>query len=95
METYVTPKGITQQMQDTIVNYLQHDTSNTQFVLPILQLLNRSRGFTILLSLSLSLSLFSALHCFLIHLSTEFQFGIGNFWIQMLYLTCQVHLPLP
>jgi hypothetical protein len=28
-------------------------------------------------------------------LITDFQFGIGNFWIQMLYLTCQVHLWLP
>jgi len=79
METYLIPKGIMQQMQDTIDNYLQHVTSNTQIVLPISQLLNRSMPFTILLSLSLSLSLFSALHCFLIHLITDFQFAIGNF----------------
>lgn len=64
----------------TIDNYLQHVTTNTQIVWPISQLLNRSMVFTILLSLPL----FSALHCFLIHIITDFQFGIGNFWIQML-----------
>jgi hypothetical protein len=41
-----------QQMQDTVDNYLQHVTSNTQIVLPISQLLNRSMVFRILLSLS-------------------------------------------
>ncbi len=75
METYATPKGIIQQMPDTIDNYLQHVTSNTQIVLRISQLLNRSMVFTIFLSLPL----FSALHCFLMLLITDFQFGIGNF----------------
>jgi len=80
METYRTPKGIMQQMQDTIDNYLQHvykQHPNCVTYFTTSQLILWPSQFS-------SLFLFSALHCFLVHLVTDFWFGIGNFWIQML-----------